>query len=412
MRTKLRITFLVVLLTLGMAMRASAESDQDRIGLLRAQIQELEDQAKQYRSNIASERAKGESLKREITILKNQIKNLETKIQLTEKKIDKTELEIEGIKGRIFDTQQQIGQRQGAIGRIILFLNQQDQESLVTTLVKNDNISDFFRQAQYAANLDAQLLQLVEELKGVKTDLEDNQRAVEGKQQELEQLNQEQRSQRTSLGLSKTGKDQLLTATKGQEAAYTERLKEVEQQEADFFAELLKLERTAIAGGQFLIHVKAASVPPKGTKLFRLPEDDAVITQGYGMTRYARRGAYGGAPHNGVDYAGGYGSPIKTIGDGQVIAGGFNDGWGNWIAVRHVNDMVSVYAHMGLPSALAVGTMIRTSDIIGYEGATGKVTGPHVHLSLYQDFFTYVNGKNGQLYFNYFEGSVNPTNYL
>ncbi len=411
MRT-LCITFLVMLLTLGIAVRASAESDQDRINLLRTQIQELENQAKQYRSNIATERVKGESLKREIAILKNQIKNLETKIQLTDKKIDKTKLEIEGIRGRIFDTQQQIGQRQGAIGRIILFLSQQDQESLVTTLVKNDTLSDFFRQAQYAANLDVQLLQLVEELKGAKADLEDNQQAVEGKQQELEQLNQEQRTQRISLGLGKTGKDQLLAETKGQEAAYTNRLKEVEQQEADFFAELLKLERTAIAGGQFLIHVKAASIPPKGTRLFRLPEDDAVITQSYGMTRYARRGAYGGAPHNGVDFAGGYGSIIKAIGDGQVIAGGLNDGWGNWVAVRHVNDMVSVYSHMSLPSTLAVGTMIKMSDIIGYEGATGKVTGPHVHLSLYRDFFTYVSDKNGQLYFNYFEGSVNPMDYL
>ena len=411
MRT-LCITFLVMLLTLGIAVRASAESDQDRINLLRTQIQELENQAKQYRSNIATERVKGESLKREIAILKNQIKNLETKIQLTDKKIDKTKLEIEGIRGRIFDTQQQIGQRQGAIGRIILFLSQQDQESLVTTLVKNDTLSDFFRQAQYAANLDVQLLQLVEELKGAKADLEDNQQAVEGKQQELEQLNQEQRTQRISLGLGKTGKDQLLAETKGQEAAYTNRLKEVEQQEADFFAELLKLERTAIAGGQFLIHVKAASIPPKGTRLFRLPEDDAVITQSYGMTRYARRGAYGGAPHNGVDFAGGYGSIIKAIGDGQVIAGGLNDGWGNWVAVRHVNDMVSVYSHMSLPSTFAVGTMIKMSDIIGYEGATGKVTGPHVHLSLYRAFFTYVSDKNGQLYFNYFEGSVNPMDYL
>ena len=282
----------------------------------------------------------------------------------------------------------------------------------MTTLVKNENISDFFRQAQYAANLDAQLLQLVEELKGVKADLEDDQQAVESKQQELERLNQEQRSQRVSLGLSKTGKDRLLTETKGQEATYTERLKEVEQQEADFFAELLKLERTAIAGGRFLIHVKAASVPPKGTKLFRLPEDDPVTTQGYGMTKYARRGAYGGAPHNGVDLAAGYGSPIRAIGDGQVIASGLNDGWGNWVAIRHTNDMVSLYAHMSLPTAHAVGTMVKASDTIGYEGSTGKTTGPHVHLSLYRDFFTYVSDKNGQLYFNYFEGSVNPMDYI
>ena len=91
---------------------------------------------------------------------------------------------------------------------------------------------------------------------------------------------------------------------------------------------------------------------------------------------------------------------------------GFNDGFGNWVAVRHGGGLVSVYAHMKAPSGLKNGTTVDLTSIIGYEGSTGNATGSHLHLSLYRDFFTYINDKNGQLYFNYFEGSINPMDYL
>ena len=130
------------------------------------------------------------------------------------------------------------------------------------------------------------------------------------------------------------------------------------------------------------------------------------------MTTYARRGAYGGAPHNGVDMAGGYGTAIRSIGDGTILASGFNNGFGNWVSVRHANNLVSVYAHMQSPSGIANTTPVKTGGIIGYEGSTGNSTGSHLHMSLYRDFFTFINEKTGQLNFNYFDGSVNPLDYL
>lgn len=411
----LTVTALVAMAFAG-PVPAWAQTDQERIEELRQQIEELERQAEQYRDGIASERAKADTLKREIGILKNQILNLEAKIQATGKKIDKTKIEIEGVQGRIFDTQQLIGQRRAGIGRIILFLDQTDRESLVATLLKNDSLSVFFRQTQYAANLNTQLLDLIVELKDMKADLEESQQDLEGKQTELERLNQEQRTQRSSLGLTKTSKDRLLVETKGQEAEYQKRLADVEERKAEFFTELLKLEKSVVAGGRYLVRVRAESVPPKGTKLFRWPEEGYYITQGYGCTRYARcnnrRGPYGGAPHNGIDIAAGYGSPIFAIGDGQIIANGQNTGWGNWVAIRHPNDLVSVYGHMSSLSLLRVGTEVKAGAIIGYEGSTGNVTGSHLHLSLYREFFTYVSDKNDQLYFNYFEGSLDPRDYL
>jgi len=81
------------------------------------------------------------------------------------------------------------------------------------------------------------------------------------------------------------------------------------------------------------------------------------------------------------------------------------------VAVKHDNNFVSVYAHMKIPTPLAVGTRVDNNTIIGYEGSTGNSTGSHLHLSLYRDFFTFTNPKNGSLNFNYIDGTVDPQDY-
>jgi len=392
--------------------------DDALIAELRRKIEELEREADQQRDNIAGERAKAQSLKSEIALLKKEITGIETQITLTSKKIDKTKVEITGLEDQIFETQDVIDKQRGSIGELLVLLSQRDNENLLATLMKNENLSTFLTEAQQTANVNIQLLHLIGDLRGRKRQLEDSKNSLEGKKSDLVTLNQENSAKKFSLVDVSKQKDNLLIRTKGQEAEYQKMLNEIEQRKTKFFIELQKLENQIILGGTYIVHVTAKNLPPKGTKLFIWPEDKYRITQNYGCTQYARckraSGPYGGAPHNGIDLAGGFGTPIKSIGAGQIIANGSNPGWGNWVAIQHPPyDLVSIYGHMSALSPLYVGTEVKQGQVIGYEGATGNVTGPHLHISLYKDFFTYVNeSKGGQLYFNYFEGSINPQDYI
>ena len=235
------------------------------------------------------------------------------------------------------------------------------------------------------------------------------------KKGDLEILQQRQTQQKTSLQGSKSEKNKLLVNTKGQESQYQKLLSDAEKQKSAFFAELQLMENSAVANGTVIVHVTATAVPARGTKIFQQSFHDSYYqTQGFGMTAYARRGAYGGAIHNGRDVTSGCGSSIYSIGSGVVLASGFNSGFGNWIAVQHDagGGMVSVYGHMVRGTSLNNGTRVTTDTVLGYEGTTGSSTGCHLHLSLYKDFFTYINPKNNQLYFNYANGSLNPLDYL
>ena len=64
------------------------------------------------------------------------------------------------------------------------------------------------------------------------------------------------------------------------------------------------------------------------------------------------------------------------------------------------------------PALVLAGERVDQNTVMGYEGATGFVTGSHLHLSLYHEFFTFIGPKTGQVYFNYFDGSLNPLDYI
>ena len=417
---KLKIFLIIIIFSFSLlAFRfVSAQTDEDKMADLRFQIEALEKQAEQYRDTIAQTQEQEKTLKSQITNLKNQISALQTQISLTGKKIDKTKIEINDVQNNIFTTQEKINKQKNTIGQLLLLMDRRDKESLLSIILKNNDLSDYFNQTQSATNVNMSLMDLVDDLQKTENNLNQNRVNLEDKKEDLESFKQQQSSQKTSLDQVTKNKDQLLKDTKGQEAQYQKMLVEVERKQSVFFGQLRELETHVIQGGLYIVQVTASSLPKKGTKLFKWPEEGYRLTQGYGCTKYARcgsrRGPYGGSPHNGIDIAAGYGSSIHAIAEGQIIANGKNDGWGNWVAIQHPNqyNLVSIYSNMSALSFLQVGTNIYSGQIIGYEGATGNVTGSHLHLSLYKNFFTYVNEKKDQLYFNYFEGSVNPLDYL
>jgi len=85
-------------------------------------------------------------------------------------------------------------------------------------------------------------------------------------------------------------------------------------------------------------------------------------------------------PHRGVDYAAPHGTPIRASGDGKVIFRGVKSGYGNVVILQHGGNITTLYAHMSrFASSARSGSRVRQGQTIGYVGATGLVTGAHLH---------------------------------
>jgi murein DD-endopeptidase MepM/ murein hydrolase activator NlpD len=84
-------------------------------------------------------------------------------------------------------------------------------------------------------------------------------------------------------------------------------------------------------------------------------------------------------PHQGIDYAAPTGTPIYTIGDGDVVEMGYNGGNGNYVKVKHNKTYTTQYLHMSkFAKDLKKGSQVKQGDVIGYVGSTGLATGPHL----------------------------------
>lgn len=388
------------------------ENNSDRILQIKQQIQKLEKQSGEYKKQIIQKHNESETLKKELSILENQIAKLQIDILTTNRRIELTNLEIKDLSNEIIVAENKIEKNKESISEMIRQLNSGEKQDLAVILLANPKISDFFNHIEYINNLQAQLSINLSSFLELKKELGNRKEAAENKKLEMKALNKKQENQKTSSEIVKSNKNNLLTKTKGQEQKFQQLLSEAEKKKAEFYQELQVFEAEARKQGIYIVHVKAASIPLKGTKLFIMPLDDYIITQGYGMTVFAKRGAYGGAPHNGIDMTSGFGSEIKSIGSGTILAKGFNNAGGNWVAVKHDDNLVSVYGHMKDPALVLAGEKVDQNTVVGYEGATGFVTGSHLHLSLYHEFFTFIGPKTGQVYFNYFDGSLNPLNYM
>ncbi len=92
--------------------------------------------------------------------------------------------------------------------------------------------------------------------------------------------------------------------------------------------------------------------------------------------------------HTGVDYAAPTGTPVRATAAGRIAALGWNGGYGKAITIRHGGAYSTLYGHLSrFHASVRVGSLAEQGQIIGYVGATGLATGPHLHYELQ------VNGK-------------------
>jgi murein DD-endopeptidase MepM/ murein hydrolase activator NlpD len=125
---------------------------------------------------------------------------------------------------------------------------------------------------------------------------------------------------------------------------------------------------------------KTARPEPKKTSKPRptwvIPMKGAGITSCYGP-RW-------GTLHAGIDFAMPAGTPIHAAAAGTVVkAGDAGDGYGNSVFIDHHNGYLTHYAHQSR-LIIGVGDKVSAGQIIGYEGATGDATGPHLHFEVHR----------------------------
>lgn len=84
-------------------------------------------------------------------------------------------------------------------------------------------------------------------------------------------------------------------------------------------------------------------------------------------------------PHYGIDYGAPVGTPVRATAAGVVSFAAWDRGGGNTVKLRHPNDYLTAYLHLSrFASGIRAGRRVSQGEVIGYVGATGLATGPHL----------------------------------
>ncbi|WP_405828870.1 LysM peptidoglycan-binding domain-containing M23 family metallopeptidase [Streptomyces sp. NBC_01176] len=110
---------------------------------------------------------------------------------------------------------------------------------------------------------------------------------------------------------------------------------------------------------------------------YTLPVEGATIGTGYKVPGSMWSSGY----HTGVDFVVPTGTTIRSVAAGTVVSAGWGGAYGNQVVIQHADGRYSQYAHMSALS-VAAGQTVTEGQQVGVSGATGNVTGPHLHFEI------------------------------
>ncbi len=124
---------------------------------------------------------------------------------------------------------------------------------------------------------------------------------------------------------------------------------------------------------------------PLSRELLRYPLEFTEITSEFSLLR-RHPILHVSRPHLGVDFAAPVGTPVRAVADGTVTYAGWAQRLGRCVKIDHANALSSTYGHLvRVAAGIESGTAVERGQVIGYVGATGLATGPHLHFAMHRD---------------------------
>ena len=146
--------------------------------------------------------------------------------------------------------------------------------------------------------------------------------------------------------------------------------KRAEQAAREAAAELAKRERQAAERA-------AREAERRLLDTFTAPVFGSYVSTGY----HSGGSLWSSGTHTGIDFHAAGGTPVHAVGAGTVVQTGWGGAYGNQIVIRMADGMYTQYGHLS-SIGVSVGEQVVPGQQIGLSGATGNVTGPHLHFEV------------------------------
>ncbi len=213
---------------------------------LEEQLQKYEEQIEEYQKTIVQYQQKGTTLQGEINRLNSLIANINGKIDTITSSLNKLTGQIKTTSSKIDEVQGKITRSKDVLTEVIQRMDRDEKRGILDILLENQNLSDFFVSVNDLLVIQDSLKDSLVELGQFREELITHKEILALEKSDVEALRLYQVQQKQQVASTKSEKDNLLTVTKGEEAAYQQLLAVTEQTAAEIRARIFRL----LGGGE------------------------------------------------------------------------------------------------------------------------------------------------------------------
>ncbi len=346
---------------------AGADSLTDQINAKQEKVNDIE-------KRIAELEKEGKELLSQIQLIVEQTEEVEEQIDLTNDRIKELGAAIDEQSENIAEAEEDIAVRTAQMEERIRIIYMNGSDSYLNMLFECKDFGSFLDTLDSLKILVAADRDMVDEFKTAKSDYESVKESLENDKKEMDELKTSLVSQRRKL---ESNAEKLKKLREQNKKAIASAEKEMKKQYEEIKELITQQSQGEFVGGDFIWPVPGFN---------RKSNISCYFGKAGSM--------WGSGKHTGMDIAGRNaagegieGKPIVACNAGTVIEVKYTSGgYGQRVVISHGGGISTLYAHMkkGSPT-VSEGDVVAKGQVIGYVGATGNVTGPHLHIEFIVD---------------------------
>jgi murein DD-endopeptidase MepM/ murein hydrolase activator NlpD len=381
--------------------KKDVEAQRAQVARLQALQTNLADDIQDTAAEIRALNADQGALSKKITSIALQVTEVQAEYDLLFRQLTSLDAQLVDLEARERAKKAELAERKTLLAERVREAYDVDRTSMLESFLSGGTFTDVLAEVSYFIDVGEQDQALADSIARDQELLAEIHQTIEDTRAQTNELRQETAVQKRNLDRSLAD----LQNAKAQLEALEERVRVELAKQKEIFAKASEdkaAARKALAkaqASQKRLQDRIAELIRKRSAQGRIPSVyngslkwpmGGTVSQNFGCTGFSWNPRVGSCRgfHRGIDIVAPLGTPIRASGAGTVVYIGWNyaDGYDPaWIViVAHSAQLQTWYAHMlpRYPNGIRSGSKVKSGQIIGYEGNTGRSTGAHLHWAV------------------------------
>ena len=328
-------------------------------------LKDLNKQKSNLASKLKEARLKEAYASDKLRSINRKLRRAENDLTINKKYLASNKAAWQRTKARLDEINSQKVELETEAKKRILSIYKQDRLKVIDGLVNSPSATDYLDHIYYQKRIMKFDKEVIGALLDQSKNIEKYNAMLAEEANKIEKITNRLKGIQSEISKQKSAQKQVLNKLRNERIVYEESERQLERESVKLVYKITEL------SGQKLDN-------PDATGSFTYPVK-ARITSPFGPRRHPIFGVR--SMHSGIDLAAPRGTPIKASEGGLVIYSGWYGGYGRVVILDHSKGYTTLYAHLDR-IAVKVGQRIKQGKTVGYEGATGYATGPHLHFEV------------------------------